>query len=223
MPPHKMAVIVEGQGDAAAAKVLLLRLLDQEFQRTDWLIQAKGVGGSGELTKQGGIERFVQLCLRQEPDCRGILILLDGDAARKLPSSQQPRDPCSPWFARYLADRVRRMQPLVPVPVTVVVARWEYEVWLIAGIETTAQHLPGSPQSHPPCPPNVEELPNPKKWLDNCVPRGQKYLETRDQAQLTATMDFGLVAQRCRSFRRLKNALGQILSNQALGQAVVTP
>ncbi len=219
MPPHKMAVIVEGKGDAAAIANLLPRLLDQEFQRTDWQVQAKRTNGCGELTKPGGVERFVRLCLHQEPACRGILILIDGDAARQLP--RKPMDPCSPWFARQLAGRVRQMQP--PVPVAVVVARWEYEVWLIASIETTAPALPGSPQHHPPCPANVEELAEPKQWLNLCIPQGQKYLETRDQARLTAKMDFALVAPRCRSFRRLKNAIQQILNGHDQAAPAVTP
>ncbi len=203
--------------------MLLQRLLTEEFQRTDWVIDSIGAGGCGNLMKSGGIERFVHLALQRKGTYQGILILIDGDAVRKLPTSQQPKDPCSPWFARHLADRVRQIQPPMPVPVAVVVARWEYEVWLIASIETTAQSLPGSPKSHPPCPANVEELPDPKKWLKNCVPQGEEYAETRDQARLTAKLDFARVAQRCRSFRRLKNAIKQILDNKAAGQAVVTP
>ena len=215
--------IVEGAGEVSALPELLRRLLhDQE--RYDWkILTPKNARGIGGLTKQNGIERYIQFA-RKEPDCGGILVLIDGDAFYALSPGTRPQDNCSPALAKLLAQRVETLKP--DTSVVVVVVRWEYESLFLASLETMAgkriKGLPGLPD----CirfEGDVEEMRDPKRWIRDHFPPERTYSETRDQVAMTTMLDFDLLENRSRSFRRLKNALNQILSAHEQGECLVTP
>ncbi|MBI4772256.1 MAG: DUF4276 family protein [Chloroflexi bacterium] len=109
---------------------------------------------------------------------------------------------------------------------SVVVARWEYEAWFLASLETIAgkpiKGLPGLPETAR-FEGEVEAVRSPKGWIEARFPPGRKYSETRDQAPLTQLIDFGLAEERSRSFRRLKHAVNEILESHARGEDGVTP
>ena len=220
----KLVPIVEGDGEVDAVPVLLRRLLFEERQQYDWqVLKPKNAHGCGGLTTTGGIERFVRHALKED-GCSGVLVLIDGDAVRRLAKTDRPKDDCSPAFAKLLARRVQAIHP--PVPVVIVVVRWEYEAWFLASVETIAgQEIKGHPGLVATARyyGDVESEGSPTGWIEARFPAGWKYSETQDQAPLTGLLDFGLVEQRSRSFRRLKNALQQILDAHGQGHAVVTP
>jgi hypothetical protein len=211
----KIAPIVEGDGEVSAVPLLLRRLLYEELQAYDWtILRPKNAHGSGGLTTENGIERFIRYALL-EPECDAVLVLVDSDASQGLPETEKPKDDCAPAFAKILARRISALNP--PIPVVVIVARWEYEAWLLASLETL--EIPTTS----PYEGNVEEVRSPKGWIEARLPAGQKYRETIDQVALTSKLDIKLVEQRSRSFRRLKNALSQILEATQQKRSIITP
>ncbi len=216
--------IVEGPGDVTAVPVLLRRILHEHLHLTRWQVANPiNAQGCGNLLRPGGVERFVQRA-QMEPGCTAILVLIDGDAANNLPSAQRPANTCPPGFADWLAQRIRRVNPRLPV--VIVIARWEYEAWFLASIEAIAAHrrggMPGlSPSARYEGDP--ENYPDPKAWINARLSRGYRYTETRDQVNMTRWIDLQITQQRARSFRRLVHAVQQIVSMPQNGQSVVTP
>ena len=121
-----------------------------------------------------------------KPECRAILILCDGD------------DDCpaqlAPLIERWAQDEAGA------IPCAVVVAHREYEAWLLAAL----------PEPHP-APETVRDA---KGELAFRLDGG--YLPTVDQPSLSATFDMALAYPRCRSFRKLVKAFGQLV--RGLGQ-----
>jgi hypothetical protein len=91
----------------------------------------------------------------------------------------------------------------------VVLAKCEYEAWLIASAESISGHR-GLPADLT-CPASPDELRDPKGWLSNRLPAGRRYQPTLDQTALTAHLDFALARERSRSFRKLLSALDKLI------------
>jgi hypothetical protein len=197
--------IVEGPGDMAAVPLLVRRAL-QARERWDWTVgHAKKAGGVNTFRNKA--EAFLRYAA-QEPDCGGILVLLDLD------------DGCACDEARALAEQARSF--LLPVPVTIVLACREYEAWFLASLPTLAGNdgLPADLTYPGP----VENPRDVKGWLTAQMPRGRAYKETTHQEKFTARLDFGLAQERSRSFQRLCHAIDQLF--EASGEqrrGVVTP
>ncbi len=205
--------IVEGVGEVEAVPLLLRRLLQEEFARYDWQVaKPKCAHGCGNLLASGGLERFIEYA---QPGGAAVLVLLDGDSVATLPPDQRPEEDCAPGFAQLLARRAAAIRPQVPV--VIVVVTWEYEAWFLASIET--MEITGLSSYHA----EMADTRSPKGWIDRHLPPGQKYLETIDQAKMTHKLDFRRVEERSRSFRRLKNALSQLLEAYGENRAIVTP
>ena len=207
----KIVPIVEGDGEVTAVPALLGRLL-KEMERYDVYVgQPKNAHGNGNLTREGGIERFVALA-SVERDCGAVLVLLDAE------------DECAKDLAYKLAQRV--MSSGTKFPVVIVCANRMYEAWFLASIETIAgQSLggrPGLPNGLQP-PNNVETVGSAKGWLDRQFPPDRAYKETEDQEAMTRLLDFDLARQRSRSFRRLCHAVEQALAGIDSSGNIVTP
>jgi hypothetical protein len=211
--------IVEGDGEVTALPLLLRRLFQEVHQVYDVRIaRPKNAHGCGNLTAPDQLERFVAYALR-EPECDGVLVLIDNDAVQGLIEGNVLDEDCAPAFAHHLAARIQAMHPSKPV--AIVVARWEYEAWFLASLETvgTVVGVPGGSQYEG----NVESERSAKGWIGRRLPPGQKYSETRDQARMTAYLDLESAAHRSRSFRRLKHALEQLVDAYLRDELVVTP
>jgi hypothetical protein len=215
----RLIPIVEGDGEVKALPLLLRRLFGEIDQIYDFEIaKPKNAHGCGGLTTPDGIERFVKYALI-EPDCEAVLVLIDNDATRGLPENQALEDDCAPALAHYLAQRINGIHPSKPV--VVVVARWEYEAWLLASLETAGQAI-GLPAGIV-YDGDVESVRSAKSWINQRLPPGRKYSETRDQVSMTASLDFGRVESRSPSFRRLKHALEEVVDAYLEGEVIVTP
>ncbi len=205
--------LVEGVGEVHAVPLLLRRLLQEEFARYDWQVaKPKCAHGCGNLLAAGGLERFIQYA---QSGGAAVLVLVDGDSVEALPPGQRPAEDCAPGLAQLLAQRAAVIQPQVPV--VIVVATWEYEAWFLASIET--MEIAGLNRYQA----EMADTRSPKGWIERHLPPGQKYLETLDQAKMTNKLDFRRVEERSRSFRRLKNALNQLLEAHSENRSVVTP
>jgi hypothetical protein len=125
---------------------------------------------------------------------------------------------CPEQIARDFSVRVSALGVLFPV--VIVVAKRMYETWLVASITTLAGRF-GLPQGLT-SPVDVEEIPNPKNWIDERLPHGRAYKETQDQEAMTVLMDLTLAGS-SRSFRRLEHGIREALAAIDNGERLVTP
>jgi hypothetical protein len=197
--------IVEGDGEREAAGILLRRLLYPDFAEAGLqVLKPLSANGRSNLTKSDGIEYFISIALRQ-PDAACILVLLDSD--RDVPCATACR----------LRERIEARQPHLPV--AVVCSEVEYESWFVDSIESVRGASGISEDAEPP-----DSAPaNPKAWLTSHMPPGRAYKETTDQAPLTARLDFALLEERSRSFRRMRHAIEELVEAYDAGEAIVTP
>lgn len=221
---YKIQPIVEGPGDVSAVPVLLRRILGESLGIQQWqVLKPIKTEGCGNMTKPGGIERFV-LRAQKEPGCSAVVIIIDGDAAEKLPQNQRLRDDCPPAFARWFSHRIQTIAPQIPV--VVIVVQREYEAWFLASMETIAGRrkngMPGL-RDNVHCDGDPENYPDPKAWINARLSRGYSYSETRDQENLTKLINLQIVRTRSRSFRRLIHAVEEIVVMAQQGQVSVTP
>jgi hypothetical protein len=221
---YKIQPIVEGPGDVQSVPILLRRILGEALGNQQWqVLRPINTEGCGNMTRPGGIERFV-LRAQKEPGCNAVTVIIDRDAVEKLPNGQRLPNNCSPTFARWFSQRIQATVPRIPV--VVIVAHTEYEAWFLASIETIAgrrnnglpglsrnTHYDGDPENHP----------DPKAWINARLSRGYRYSETRDQENLTKFIDLQIVHRRSRSFRRLIHAVEEIIALTQQGQVSVTP
>jgi len=211
--------IVEGDGEVRALPLLLRRLFHEVLQVYDINVaQPKNAHGCGNLTASDQLERFVKYALL-EPECDGVLVLIDNDAVEGVIGTNELNDTCAPAFACYLATRIHHLSPTKPV--VIVVARWEYESWFLASLDTMNQAI-SIPQGTA-YPGDIESERSAKGWIDRRLAPGQKYLETRDQVRMTAHLDLRAAELGSRSFRRLKHALEQLIQAHEMNQVIVTP
>ena len=140
------------------------------------------------------LENFLAYA-RNTSGCKAILVLLDSD-----------KD-CPKELGTELARRARAAG--IRLPVAVVCAKREYENWFLASDEAFTEE--------------AEEFGGAKAWLTNRMPPGLAYKETKDQAALSATMDIEGAFQASRSFRRLCNALEELVVCIDTGTVKVPP
>ena len=184
--------IVEGHGEVAAVPVLLRRLRDEAG--------AYGVEVGrpirqrrSQLVQEASLKTAVRLA-RLQQGCDAILILFDAD------------DDCPKTLAPMLDQWARAAAS--PLPCAVVMATREYEAWYLAAVESLRGKCairedavyPGDPESRR----------GAKEALEELMGRGQSYHETTDQPALSAWFDMQAAYGRCRSFRRMVKAFGDL-------------
>jgi len=189
----KIVPIVEGDGELEAVPILLRRILFEHIQNFDWQVSRPKKAHSLPVLRKKLAEyiRYAQI----EPECAGILILLDLD------------DGCPEEEACNLAIEIRNLSPSYPV--AVVMAHREYEAWFLASLETLAGEydLPAGLTYEG----NVEDLRGVKEWISRHMPAGKIYKETIHQPSMSRQIDLHNSSGRSRSFNRLLSAVEQIL------------
>jgi hypothetical protein len=115
----------------------------------------------------------------------GILILLDSD-------TDCPAE---------LAPSLRAQSARSDIPISVVLAKHEFEAWFLAAAESLRgwRGLPDDLAA----PDDPESIRGAKEWLQSRM-KNSTYSETIDQAKLAAKMDLDDAAARSRSFRKLR-------------------
>lgn len=208
MARRKILSIVEGRGEVFALPILLTKLLKIR-QRFDLdIAEPKDAHGRSNLIKPDGLEKFLEY-VRQDKNCAGSLVLLDAD-----------KD-CPVDLTITLANRTRALK--LPVPVVIVCAKCEYEVWFLASLETIAGNASTGLPAGLKFSGDIEEKRGVKEWLTKQMRQGRAYKETEDQAAMTELIDFELARKNSRSFHRLDHALDQLLTAIDSQQAIVTP
>ncbi len=185
MTQLRVAAIVEGHGDVEAVPILIRRIsqrLDPPvFVDVDPVLRVP----ASSLRKAGEIERQVERAARKMEQKGGILILIDCDWDGGCPAQEGPA----------LVSRARGARS--DIPISVVLAKKEYEAWFIAAAESLRGKR-GLPQDFS-CDRAPEDIRGAKEWLSDHMPVGRPYSETLDQPKLTAVFDLDL-ARRADSF-----------------------
>ena len=190
--------VVEGDGEVAAFPGLLSRIVLEKHNRPD-VIVAQGktgvVNAKGRPNLENKLEKFLQHA-QNKPDCDAILVLLDAD------------NDCPVILGQQLSQRCDQIG--TKCPVQVVCARRSYESWFLASLESIKGKsiIPYTAVLSD----DAEDLPDPKRWLNDQRPPGQAYKETSHQAALSSFIDLDLAHKNSRSFRRLCHALEQLLA-----------
>lgn len=198
----RIAAIVEGHGECGAVPVLIRRIaqeIDAGFVPT--VLPPLRVPAS-RLLKAGEIERSVELAARKLQGFGGIVVIVDCDWDGGCPAREGPT----------LLRRAR--QARADYPVSVVLAKKEYESWFLAAAESLRgrRGLPETLER----PPDPESIRDAKGWLTDRMPIGAGYSETDDQPALTAVFDM-TTARRADSFDKCFRELAGML--RALRQA----
>jgi hypothetical protein len=221
----KLVLFVEGKGDVNAAPALVKRLLT-EFNAWSSVILAPApfrVRGWGSLLRENGKDwiRYLKASAVAHRPLGGVLLILDGDI-----KSQGAF--CARNKAWELSRLARQGGAGSRFSVATVFAVQEYESWLIAGVESLAgKALPDGRQGvnagvvAPSA--NLEQAPRGAKgWLNSNMSKG--YKPAKDQKALTEMVDLQAIRNRgLRSFRRLEDALRQLIEAIRSDQHVVTP
>ncbi|NQU23065.1 MAG: DUF4276 family protein [Candidatus Nealsonbacteria bacterium] len=206
---------MEGNGDATAVSSLVGRLLT-EAGAWDYLFldpHPFNARSLGKLLKDdcGNWIRWLGAAAKHR-DIGAVLLVLDGDTKRI-----QGEAFCAANAAKKLAREAKHARGGELFSVAVVFACQEFESWLIAGVESLAgkplkDGRPGVKAGIAPPDKNLEAAPrDAKRWLRKATVSG--YSPARDQAALAKIVDLDLIRNRpMRSFRRLENALSQIVS-----------
>jgi len=185
----KIVPIVEGPGEVGAVPVLLRRF-QAECRRWDFEIERpKNAHGRGNLTKEGGLERFLQHASHVQ-NCRVILVIMDSE------------DECPKDIGTNFVERALSLNMLPAI--FFVFPKRNFESWFAASLPTLRGLRAGASFDG-----DVENRGG-KAILNEWMPPGRIYKETMDQAPMTKYMNFGLIRPRSRSFRRMENAFREI-------------
>jgi hypothetical protein len=148
------------------------------------------------LLKQGELERAVELAANKLDGQGGILILLDCDDG--CPANEGPK-----LLARAVAARR-------DIPISVVLAKREFEAWFLASAESLRGHRGLADDLT--APQNPEAVRGAKEWLADRMPLNQTYSETTDQPALTARFDLK-AARHSDSFDKCYREIVRLLTN----------
>ena len=118
----RLGCIVEGHGEVEAIPVVVRRIAEQESPLSIVQIPTPIRISKGRLVKTGELERTVELAARLAGQPGGVLIVLDSDD--DCPAEQGPA-----LLARAVEARSDR-------PIAVVLAKREFEGWLLAAAES---------------------------------------------------------------------------------------
>jgi len=205
----RILAIVEGHGEQRAVPVLLRRWFQhrrfREFETPDLAIRASGSGAlkcPHDADNELGIEYYVEMAVEGRPD--GILVMLDSDDE----CLERARTPSRLGLGPELLQRARSVA--AHIPIEVVVANREYEVWFLAALASLrrAARIPRGGRLSTPLS-DIETLRDCKKRMAQLL--GRPYEPTTDQPDFTELLPFTpAMARRSRSYRKLLMALEEL-------------
>ena len=182
--PIRLGCIVEGHGEVEAVPVVVRRIAERESPLSVVQILRPIRISKGRLVKAGELERAVELAARITGHPGGVLVVLDSDD--DCPAEQGPA-----LLARAVEARSDR-------PIGVVLAKREFEGWLLAAAESLRGQR-GLPDNLQP-PADPEAIRGAKEWLTGRMAAGRAYSPTLDQPALSARFDLDLARERSESF-----------------------
>ena len=208
--PQLIVPIVEGKGEIKAARLLIRRILHEYFGAYEFQV------ASPKRLPRNQIETNLERALEYsatEPGCKAIIVLMDSDR-------DCPRD-LAAQMSRIATGRD------IGLPVAMVCPNTEFEAWFIASIE----HMKGLPigdrkvtiRPDSECPDDPEAIRSAKGWITEKMPKGVSYKPTMDQEPMTRMINLELANSRSRSFQRMCDAVGELVSGVRTGTIHTTP
>lgn len=187
--------VVEGHGEIEAVPLLVRRLAEAARPTRSVATPRPVRVPKGRLLKEGELERYVALAAGSVIDRGGVLVLLDAD------------DDCPAEAAPTLLERAYSVRS--DVSVAVVLAKREFESWLLAGAQSlrSRRNLPANLDP----PPDAESVRGAKEWLSGQMPVNRRYRETVDQVALTHALDLGLARANAPSFDKCWREIVRLL------------
>jgi hypothetical protein len=177
-----VGLVVEGQGDAGAAPLLLRKWLDLWGLPQGVLGKPVSCAGRDRALRANGLEGYVAVAVAR-PNCAGVLVILDGEG-----------DPVCSLGPTLL----RRASGVTHLRVVIALAEDKYESWLRASAETLRlPDLQGDPESE------IRRALGSKKYAK---PTWQPRLTERMDVQLACSRSASLRRLRDR-FQRLTAGL----------------
>lgn len=175
MTQVRLAAIVEGHGEVEAVPKLIHRIAGEVIPAVTVIIGPVLRVPASQLLKKGELERQVERATRRMERRGGILILVDCDWDGGCPAKEGPA----------LAERAHLARS--DMPISVVLAKKEYEAWFIAAAESLRGQCGLSPELV--ADPDPESIRGAKEWLSRHMPQNRRYAETTDQPAFTAIFD----------------------------------
>jgi hypothetical protein len=198
--------IVEGHGEVEALPVLLRRFRDLA-QTYPLEVNPPIRRHNTEFFTEAGVQKAVRLALKQP--CDAILLLVDGDGDNDCPKIQGPE--ILKWAQSEAGQK----------PCAVVMAYREYEAWFLASIESLRgiRGIREDAVSHP----HPEQPRDAKGQIEVRMEPNESYQETADQPALSAIFELRDAYERCRSFRHLVKAFGELATAGGAAPATEWP
>jgi hypothetical protein len=190
-----IAAIVEGHGECEAVPILVRRIAHVLVPGLVPCVHPVIRIPASKLIKQGEIERAIELAVRKNAGQGGILVLLDCD------------DGCPAETGPALLQRAVKARP--DIPISVVLAKREFEAWFLAAAESLRRKrgLPADLVG----PANPESIRGAKEWLTDRMPPSLAYSESSDQPALASVFDIN-AARRADSFDKCYREVSKLLT-----------
>ena len=169
----QIGCIVEGHGEVEAVPILIRRVAATLYPELLLIIPHPIRIPKDKVVKEDELERAVELAAWNIGGKGGIFILLDSD------------DDCPAQLGPAL--RRRALKARGDLPITVVLAKREFEAWFLAAAESLRGKRGLNNKLEPPD--NPEDIGDAKGWLRQRREEGRRYRETVDQPALTAQFD----------------------------------
>lgn len=186
--------IVEGQSETRAVPVLLRRVFAEKGNFAIQIAQPIRVSRY-KVVKPNELERSLELAKRRPKGCDAILLLLDAE------------DDCPKDLAKELLERM--CQARGSSPMSVVIAKHEFENWFLGSLESLRGVRGISKTAESPNDP--EKIRDAKGHISALMPHGQRYIEVDDQPAFAATFDMQAARNNCPSFDKLVRDLQSLL------------
>lgn len=170
-----ISCIVEGHGEVSSVPILVRRIADGHDPTAPVRVPPPLRVSADKLRRPGELERYVELAARRAGTEGGVLVLLDADDDEDCPARLGPE-----LLARCVAQRS-------DTPMSVVLAKREFEAWFLAAPASVAGHRGLVADLRGPDDP--EDVRGAKEWLRRHMSAGTTYAPTQDQPALTALFD----------------------------------
>ena len=191
----RLACIVEGHGEVQAVPILLRRLASTLDPTLNLQVEQPIRITKSKLLQIGELERAVELAARKVGGTGAILILLDSD------------QDCPAVLGPHLLNRARAVRR--DVPISVVLAKQEFEAWFLAAAESLRGRRGLRIDLEPPAQP--ESVRGAKEWLADHMTGNGHYVETLDQPALTAVFDL-TAARQADSFDKCWREMNRLIT-----------
>ena len=169
----KIGCIVEGHGDVVAVPLLIRRIAAE--LHPDLVIETPRPirVHRNQVVQADKLERRVELATQRIGGQGAIFIVLDAD------------DACPAQLGPELINRVSQTRS--DLPIAVVLAKYEFEAWFLASVESLRGQRGLRANIQPPNEP--ETIRGAKEWLTHRMEGSRTYSETHDQPALAALFD----------------------------------